>query len=250
MKLRTTAAAAVVVGALGAVIPGTASAQYAPTPPGTPPAVVPVVPTPPVGGAGVVVDQRFPAKLRLRRANVTESGRLDLLVEITTRATGNVRASFRANGRTTTFNIPITSTGVMRVDRSLPAAMRRGRSGILELSYAGNARVRPDSLRARAAVVKANLRRATTTLENGRLRVAGTINSRAEGVVRIRLEYLDTDGAYKFRFFNVRINNNRWSLDTQLTGAQANGGQLSIQFTGYLPQRMRGEQTAKQVLPS
>lgn len=154
---------------------------------------------------------------------------------------------FRSGGRTYRFTVKIPSTGVVRIDRRLPLAMRRATSGILELTYAGSSTVRPDDVRLRAADGKALLKRTTTSLTNGRLQVGGTISSRARGLVRIRLDYVEGDGSVKSMNLRATIANGRWSLSRQLTGAAAGGGQLSIQFTGYLPARMRGEQTAKAV---
>jgi hypothetical protein len=80
---------------------------------------------------------------------------------------------------------------------------------------------------------------------SGKLRVAGTISPRAHGVVRVRLGYVSgADTA--FLYYRARIARGRWSLVEQLPAPAARaGGQLSIQFTGYGPLRIRGEQIAK-----
>ena len=173
-------------------------------------------------------------------------GRLDLLARITRRATGNVRVRFISGGRTSTFTVPIAN-GTIRRKLTLPRAQRRRRTGIVEISYAGNDRVRADDVRLRAASGRAQLRRARARIRNGRLEVAGTISSRAVGVVRIRMEYVKPDGTVGTFNANARISRGRWSISETLPAEARAGGQLSIQFTGYEPRRIRGEQDAKQV---
>lgn len=189
---------------------------------------------------------RDPAKLRLLRAGIKDD-RLDMLAEITRRATGRLTGVLTTGGRRHSFSATIPPDGRVRIDRALPSSMRRASTGIVELTYAGSARVRPDNVRLRAARVKAELRRTSTTLVEGRLRVGGTIDSRAQGVVRIRLEVVEADAGIRSVTVNAAIRRGRWAIDERLTGAAARGGQLSIQFTGDQLARMRGEQTAKQV---
>ena len=79
--------------------------------------------------------------------------------------------------------------------------------------------------------------------------MAGTISSRARGVVRVRLSYAAA-GATRSLDFRAKITGGKWSLNESLpAAAAAAGGQLSIQFTGYEPLRIRGEQIAKAVSP-
>lgn len=188
-----------------------------------------------------------PAKLRVRR-NRIDDGRLDMLVEITKRAAGDTLSfELEAGGDRFRFTAKVPSNGVLKIDRKLPSKMRDQTTGIVEVDYPGNKIVRPDDVRLRAARVKANLERRQAQLRSGRLEVGGTISDDARGVVRIRYGYDEADGSVKFLHFRARIKDGRWSIDERLTGEAAEGGQLSIQFTGYLPERMRGEQTAKQV---
>ena len=201
-------------------------------------------PAPPLSGAGL-----FPAKLQVQRAGV-RGGRLDVLARITGRATGSVNVSYRSSGTTTRFTTQIKN-GTVRINRSLPSSQRRKSTGILTMTYAGNDRVRSDEVRLRAASGKALLKRTATRIDgNGRLQVAGTISKRAKGVVRVRLGYTTADESVKFLEYAAMIHNGRWSLTKALpTDAARSGGQLSIQYTGYEPRRIRGEQLAKAVTP-
>lgn len=220
----------------------------APTPAPAPkpaPALAPVpalVPFPPP-------TERFPAKLQVLRAGV-RGGRLDVLARITGRATGGVKLSYQSSGSTTRFTASIRNATV-RIDRRLPAAQRRKTTGILTMTYEGNDRVRSDEVRLRAAAGRALLRRGTTRIDDkGRLRVSGTTSGRASGVVRIRLGYIAHDGEVRFLQSTARIKSGKWSLTRALpVDAAKAGGQLSIQYTGYEPRRIRGEQLAKAVTP-
>jgi hypothetical protein len=216
--------------------------------PGAPGAPGPPAPTP-------SPDTRAPAKLQVARAQV-RGGRLDLLGTITARATGSLRVTYRAAGRTTRFTTRIGSGGRVRIDRALSGAQRRRPTGIVELAYAGNARVRPDEVRLRAARGRALLTRAVTRIRSRRLEVSGTVSRRARGLVRIRLAYLDTDGDVTELQYRARIaipkagGAGRWQIRPLLPArAAAVGGQVDIQFTGYEPGRIRGEQVSKQVDP-
>lgn len=209
-----------------------------PAPPAPPPPPPPIPPTP-----------RAAAKLQVLRAGVS-AGRLDVLASITARASGTVRVAYRSAGRSTSFNATI-SAGRIRFRRALPRAQRAKPTGIFTLTYAGSPAVQPDSVALRAATGKARLVRSSSRIDAaGRLRVAGTISARARGVVRVRLGYAGGGAASTFLDFKAKIAAGRWSLAEQLPPAAAEaGGQLSIQFTGYEPLRMRGEQIAKEVSP-
>jgi VCBS repeat-containing protein len=190
-----------------------------------------------------------PAKLQVLRAGVS-AGKLDVLASITAKATGKVRVSYRSGGVTTRFDASITR-GRIGFRRALPRSQRSGSTGIVTLTYAGSALVAPDSVTLRAARGKARLVRSTSRIDSkGRLRVAGTITPRARGVVRVRLTYVPAGGASTSVDYRAKIVRGRWTLNQQLpAAAAAAGGQLSIQFTGYEPLSIRGEQIAKEVKP-
>ena len=119
------------------------------------------------------------------------------------------------------------------------------------MTYDGNKRVRSDEVRLRAASNKAVLRRGMPRIDDqGRLRVSGTTSTRARGVVRIRLGYTAADASVRFLHYQAKIGNGKWSLTETLPADAAKaGGQLSIQYTGYEPRLIRGEQLAKAVAP-
>lgn len=194
---------------------------------------------------------KSPAKLQVERANVDEGRRrnvLDVLARITKRATGEVTVSYRSSGRTTRFTADIED-GTVRVRRRLPTAQDKT-TGILEIEYAGNDRVREDAVRLRAGGDRSRLRRTKAEIVDGRLRVGGTIADDAVGVVRIRLEHMGADGSLLTPDFTARIDDGEWTLDEPLPLAAALlGGQLSIQYTGSESRGLRGEQDAKQVTP-
>lgn len=208
-----------------------------PTP--SPAAVVPIAPPLP----------KFPAKIRVLRNGISE-GVLDMLVEITARAVtpGAVLAiDYESSGRRTRFAVPITGTQI-KVRRKLPSTQPKD-TGITTVTYAGNAAVSPDSARLRAADGKSLLVRRVTSIVNGKLAVEGTVVSTARGVVRVRLGYNRADGSTAFLSWNAPIKSGTWKLAQALPAEAAGGGQLSIEFTGYEARGLRGEQTAKEVLP-
>ncbi|MDP2710971.1 MAG: hypothetical protein Q8O56_07110 [Solirubrobacteraceae bacterium] len=203
----------------------------------------------------------FTAKLSLARATFNARARnISILAPLTRLASGAARISVFAAGRTTTFNAPIDSAnGRIRVTRSVPAAQARLGTGILTLRYAGDADTRPQTVRLRAANTPARLTAQRPTITStGALRAQGTVSRSARGVVRVQLEYVNRlDGQIVTLERTARINNGRWSLNSQLS--QTILAQIALRcgtvhsytlFTGYLPARMRGEMRAYQVLPS
>ncbi len=195
---------------------------------------------------------KFPAKLQVFRATVTDR-KLDVLASLTARASGKVKVTYDSNRTITKFTVNIDpKTRNLKFTIRLSKKATKLRTGILTLIYDGNARTFPDAVRVRAANRPARLKREVAKLDNaGNLTVSGTVSKLARGVVRIRLDYpfSSTDGTTSL-FFNPVIKNGKWSLKRKLPAdAAAVGGQLSIQFTGYYPRLMRGEQDAKQVLP-
>ena len=205
---------------------------------------------PPSPAAGSTRAARKPAKLRIARARVT-GGKLDLRLGMTSRATGRLRAVYRSAGRSTRFSIriPRRTGGAPKpwtVRRALPRAQRRKATGILTLTYAGDARVRPDRLRSRVAPRRARLRRLLTMIdEQGALVARGTVSRRVPGVVRLRFDTADESSVLHYR---ARIHRGAWSLRQPLPSrAAAAGGQLSIQYTGRERRRIRGESLSKAV---
>ncbi len=201
-------------------------------------------------GAGSARAARKPAKLRIARARVSR-GRLDVRLGMTSRATGRLRAVYRSSGRRTRFTIPIPSHDsgapiAWTVRRALPRSQRRRSTGILTLRYAGDARVRPDRLRSRVAPRRARLRRTMSAIDGqGTLVVRGTVGRRAPGVVRLRFDAADESGVLHYR---ARIRRGAWSTREPLPSkAAAAGGQLSIQYTGQMRRRIRGESLSKAV---
>jgi hypothetical protein len=200
------------------------------------------------GGGGLAAADRQPAKLKVERAGVRD-GRLDVLVNITGRADGELEVEYHAAGQKTRFTVEIEDRYV-RINERLPAPQRSRSTGIVTLTYAGNEGVRSDEVRVRAARGKALLERRTAAIDNGRLEVSGSISERANGVVRLSLGYVNGAGDLEYLSARAEIDDGTWKVSEPLPAAAArSGGQLSIQFTGLLSERMRGEQDSKQVLP-
>ena len=117
------------------------------------------------------------------------------------------------------------------------------------MRYAGNERVRPTDVRVRAANRKARLTRDLLSLEEGLLTARGSMSDRAEGVVRLILGFNRPDGSSGTWEGRATIGREgSWRVEEQLPAEARQGGYLSLQFTGYYPRRIRGEQIAKQVL--
>jgi hypothetical protein len=197
-----------------------------------------------------------PAKLQVLRATIDKSAStIDILAPISRRATGNVSLDLYAAGQHYKWSATIDSAdGRIRTTHVIPSAQARRGTGILTISYAGNSATRPQVVRLRAANVHANLDASRPTYAAGVLTDHGTISSAAHGVVRVQLQYF-SGGTTTTLQFNATIANGAWSVTTTLTPAEqtaiaGRSGTLHsyILFTGYLPQRMRGEMNSYQVL--
>ena len=194
-------------------------------------------------GSAFVATSPFPAKSRVLRARV-HRGLLDALVKISARANGDtVRVSFMSNGQRFSFTERIQQ-GRVHFSKRLPNGQRTVNTGIMEINYGGNQRVRPAEVRLRAARGSARLERRLVSLHGGVLRAHGTISRRARGVVRLNLS---TAGGDQWTS-RAQIANGTWQLEEMLPPGLREGGYLTIQFTGYLPAHLRGAQVAKEVL--
>lgn len=216
--------------------------------PGTVPILLGAVDGPrPTWSVKITPAPTYPAKVQVRRASVLD-GRLDVLADVSDRMNGEeVVVTFLANGEGDRFTASVMD-GRLRFKRRLPWYQRGVSTGILTLKYAGNKVVRPFSVRLRAANGKARLSRSLLSLQEGRLRAEGKVTERAQGVVRLGLSYDRPSGGVGDWAGRATIRNGRWSLSEVLPLEARQGGYLTIQFTGELEDRIRGEQIAKQLL--
>lgn len=197
-----------------------------------------------------------PAKLSIARARIMRSrAQLDILAPITRLASGAASIVLHAGGRRTRFSAGVDSArGQLLVRRRISRAQARAGTGIVTISYAGDADTQPQAVRLRAAPQKAKLVLARSRIDDGRLRATGTISARARGLVRTQIMYR-VGGVNLMREYSAPIRNGRWTLDVALAQpvleeiADRQGTlQASTLFTGYLPARMRGEMRSHQVL--
>ena len=198
----------------------------------------------------------FAAKLEVARARVVSSSRrLDVLAPITSRASGTVRVSFQAAGRTERFTAGVDSANSrVRINRRIPSSQARLGTGILTLAYPGDADTQPQEVRLRAASRPASLVADRPTIAGGRLKASGRISSRARGNVRLQVLYEPAGQNTRTLSFSARINAGRYRLDVALPAdvlaqiATRRGVVHSYTlFTGYLAARMRGEMASFQV---
>lgn len=196
--------------------------------------------------AAAAKSSRLPAKLRILRARVSK-GRLLVQARMTAAATGNLKFTYRTAGRTLRFSQRIRR-GTVNVARTLAGSQARQRTGVLDVGYAGNARVRGDSVRTRVASRSAALVTRVARIAGGKLQVSGTLTRAVRGgAVRIRLAYQLDDGDVRFLYFSAPIRNGAWRLSATLPAAAGKGGQLSIRYTGSLRPLIAGAQSERQV---
>ncbi|HVW19328.1 MAG TPA: hypothetical protein VHB30_13865 [Solirubrobacteraceae bacterium] len=197
-----------------------------------------------------------PSKLELARATISSVSRyIDVLAPISARASGTVSLELYGAHQVHRWTAPIDSAdGRILTRETIPGAQADLGTGILTISYPGDADTRPQVVRLRAANVHANLDAQRPALTNGHLVDSGTINPRARGVVRVQLEYFSGGQTTTLEQY-APIADGRWSLDYALSPQEqaaiaARRGVVHsyILFTGYLPARMRGEMQAYEVL--
>ena len=197
-----------------------------------------------------------PSKLELARATINMSARwIDVLAPISARASGIVNLELFGAHQVHRWTAPISSSDGRILDReSIPAAQASLGTGILTISYRGDADTRPQVVRLRAANNPANLDSSRPTIVNGHLLANGTIDRAARGIVRVQLEYF-SGGRTTTLEKTAAIANGGWRLDALLSPVEQAGiatrrGTVHsyILFTGYLPAKMRGEMQAYEVL--
>lgn len=257
------------IGAITDVLDPVGVIPPAPTPPGTIlPGTTPPGTTAPPGApkpgtpAGSIFDLvpttgKTTAKLGLARATIVRSNRqLDVLATITARSSGRVNVDLHAAGRHHRFTAPVDSAnGRIRFKQSIPNTQARLGTGIMTIDYAGNDVTRPQSVRLRAASQPARLSLGRPTLGNdGRLKASGTVSRKARGVVRMEVQYLFL-GETRTLKFRARIADGRWKLDEKLNDTalkeivfRTGSVHSYTLFTGYFPERMRGEMRSYQIL--
>jgi hypothetical protein len=108
----------------------------------------------PLNGAAAAATAPAPrqaAKLRITRARIVgRSQRLELLASISRLASGRVRIVLVAGGQRTSFAAAIKH-GRLRISRRISRRQVRRRTGVMTITYAGNARTRRQVVRLRMA---------------------------------------------------------------------------------------------------
>jgi hypothetical protein len=80
--------------------------------------------------------------------------------------------------------------------------------------------------------------------------VNGTVARRARGEVTVRLGYVGEGTRVRVLRYRARIARGRWRIRGLLpTQAARSGGQLSIQYTGDMRRRIRGEHLIRRLAP-
>lgn len=193
------------------------------------------------------VATRPPAKITVQRGMI-KNGKLDVRARISPLATGNIHVTYKAAGTTTAFDIPVTGAAAVHIKRTLPLAQRTKRTGVYTLSYEGSPVVLPETVKLRAAPHRAKLKRTASSIVGGKLRVAGTISTRARGFVRVRLSYSPIEGVVRTLDYRAKIHKGKWSLKRGLSSEAASfPGQLAIRYPGSAAKLICGEQVAQAV---
>jgi hypothetical protein len=196
-----------------------------------------------------------PAKLRVDRAEVLRSERrLSVYAPITSRAGGDVDVRFTAAGEEREFSADVapgnSELAQIRFKESISAGQAALGTGIMQILYHGDANTRREHVRLRAAANPADLATDLIRLEGDKLKATGTISDDAEGIVRFRLYYVDASGGERLWNGRATIRDGQWSFAGRVPlEAQADGGYLSVLFTGYFEKRIRGEMTSYEILP-
>jgi hypothetical protein len=199
------------------------------------------------------------AKLSIARASLLPNRTISIFAPITSLASGRATVLLQSAGTRTTFTTLIDSDKArIRATRAIKAAQARLGTGILTITYRGDADTRRQVVRLRAANNPSRLTVTRPTIKNGRLRASGRVSTKARGVVRVQLEYVKkADGETVTIQRNAKISKGRWSLSSPLSStirtqiAKRCGTVHSYTlFTGYQPQLLRGEMRSYEVLPS
>jgi len=195
----------------------------------------------------------FPAKLKVLRATVRD-GTLDVVLSITGRALGAITIDYQAAGRFRRAFVAVGSAqdGEKRlgISQALEGRQRAVKTGIINAAFAGDDSTLADSTRLRAANVHSGLTLERLTFTDGRLSVAGSIDRRVSGIVRLRASYLDVDGSIGLWSGRAAVAMGTWKLDEKLPAAATfdPNAYLTVQFTGQKDAPggpFRGEQIGK-----
>jgi Glycosyl hydrolase family 26 len=195
------------------------------------------------------------ARLCIDHARISpRARRLKLRATIARSASGAARVELSAGGRKTQFSKTITG-GRVNVSRKLSRKQARKGTGIVTISYGGNAQTKPQQVRLRVAPRKARLRlRIAPSLRDGSLKTNGTINRRARGTVHVQLKY-DVAGRTVTREYRAKIRRGRWRLDAPISNtvrneiaARTSGVHAYALYAGSLPRRIGGQMETYELL--
>ncbi|MBW3652491.1 MAG: integrin alpha [Actinobacteria bacterium] len=199
--------------------------------------------------------ERFPAKLQIRRSRMQRAARrLDVLAPITRLASGEVKVELFAAQRRFRFNQEIDDeAGRVRFLKPIPKAQAELGTGIVTITYPGDADTRPGGAPARRLGPRKDRAGPSDAGQRQPVRPRHDIRPRARGGAR-PAQYV-SGGKTTTVKLRGQIRNGRWSIDERLSQqvlegiAQRTGTVHSyILFTGYLPRRIRGEMQSFQVL--